>query len=481
VLKTSVERTEKTDAEKGEARGNVVKLTVTVPADEVERTLDGTYKKLSAKYRFPGFRPGKAPRQLLDQQLGRDYILAQAAEEVVNKNYPLALDAENLRPIESPEIEEFEPVVPGDEYTFSAEVEVRPEFELASYEGLEIAMPDREATQEDIDAQLEIHRERFATLEPVEDRGVAADDFVLISFVGTVDGEAYEGNEVDKYLYEMGRGLMPPEFDAGIVGAKAGEERKIEFGIPDTSSNPEFVGKTAQFAVTVHEIKAKKLPEVDNEFAGNVGGFDSVDEMLEDMKNRINVQKATAHDRLKERRIREMLAGRLVGDVPESMVTQRQSTMMSDFIGMLEARELSLPQYLENAGVDMETLDRDIKLQAEESVKEDLALEALGRHEGIEVTDADIDEELDNVAKSMDSTPEEARAKWLELGLMVVVREEILRRKAYGWADANVNVVEETAAEDAGAGTKKSAPKKAAAKKTVSKKKADKTAEKGEE
>jgi trigger factor len=141
----------------------------------------------------------------------------------------------------------------------------------------------------------------------------------------------------------MGRGMMPPAFDEGIVGAKPGEERRIEFDIPDTSSNPEFVGKTAAFDVTVHEVKAKKLPEVDEEFAGNVGGFDSVDEMIEDMKNRINVQKATAHDRLKERRIREMLGARLAGEIPESMITQRQSTMMSDFLGMLEARELSLP------------------------------------------------------------------------------------------------------------------------------------------
>jgi FKBP-type peptidyl-prolyl cis-trans isomerase (trigger factor) len=129
----------------------------------------------------------------------------------------------------------------------------------------------------------------------------------------------------------------------------------------------------------------------------------------------------------------------------------------------------------------METLEKDIKLQAEESVKEDLALEALGRHAGIEVTDTDIDEELAIVAQSMDTTPEQARARWLELGLMVVVREEILRRKAYGWADENVKVVDEPAAEDAESGTKESTPKKAAAKKTTSKKKADKTAEKGEE
>ena len=135
----------------------------------------------------------------------------------------------------------------GAEFTYSAQIDVRPELSLSSYDGVTVALPEREATDADIDEQVEMIRERYATLELVEDRGVEKEDFVLVSFTGLVGGEAYEGNQVDKYLYEMGRGMMPEEFDAGIIGLKAGEETTVEFDIPDTSSNPEFVGKTASF------------------------------------------------------------------------------------------------------------------------------------------------------------------------------------------------------------------------------------------
>ncbi|HSK47543.1 MAG TPA: trigger factor [Coriobacteriia bacterium] len=455
MLNTSVERLE----------GSKVKLTVTVPSEDVDRTVDATYKSLGKKYRFPGFRPGKAPRPILEQQLGRDYILGEATETIVNESYSKALDLEQLRPIESPEIEGLDVVVPGEEYTYEAEIEVRPELELSDYEGFEIALPTREATHDEIDAQLEVARERFASLEPVEDRGIDPSDYVLLSFKGTVDGEGYEGNEVDKYLYEMGHGLMPAEFDSGIVGAKPGEERHVEFEIPETSSNPEYVGKTAGFDITIHEIKAKVLPEVDDEFATNVGGFDSAEEMIADLKNRIDLQKGSAHDRLREQKAREALAEKLQGEVPEAMTVSRQQTMMRDFLNMLESREMPIDQYLAASGIDMDTLEADIKAQAIQSIREELALEALFRAKGMEVVDEDIDAELREIASSTETSPEDARKRWEELGLMAVIREQIMHRKAINWLLDNITVTElaeETETESPSEGTKKSAPKKAA-------------------
>lgn len=456
MLTTSVERLE----------GNLVKLTVTVPAADVDAAIASTYKRLSAKMRIPGFRPGKAPKPVIESMLGKDYILHEATEEVVNTSYPKALDAELLRPIEQPELEDIDTVADGTDYTYTAEIEIRPELALSSNDAFAITLPPREATQQEIDEHVEASRERFASLEPVEDRGVEVDDFVLISFTGTVDGEPYEGNQVDKYLYEMNRGLMPDEFDAGLAGMKPGDERHIEFAIPDTSSNPDFVGKTAGFDVTVHEIKAKKLPEVDSEFAANVG-FDSVDEMVADLKNRLDLQKTASYDRLKERKVRELAAERLEGDVPESMVISRQSTMMRDFLQMLESRGMDLPNYLQATGVTSDVLEADIAEQARQSVREDLALEAVFRAQNMEITDADLDEELETIAKATETSVEDARKRWEELGLMAVVNEQITHRKAVAWLLENVTVTEESPAEgDAPAeGTKKAAPKKAAKKK----------------
>jgi trigger factor len=298
VLTTSVERLE----------GNNVKLSVTVSADEVDLSIEKAYKNVGEKVKIPGFRPGKAPRPMLDTMVGREYILQKATEETVESTYPRALDLESLRPIESPDMDEPAGRA-GADYTYEPDRAPRTYLAVGT---LAVTVRSDHATQAEIDEQIDVARGRYATLEPVEDRGIAQDDFVLVSFVGTVDGEPYDGNVVDKYLYETGKGLLPAEFDAGLIGAMPGEERKIEFEVPETSSVEDYVGKTAEFDVTVHEIKAKKLPEVDDEFALNVGGFESVDEMVQQLKEAMDRQAQIGHVQDKERKLREALrrAGR---------------------------------------------------------------------------------------------------------------------------------------------------------------------------
>jgi len=431
VLNTSVERLE----------GTNVKITVTVTADEVDAAIAASYSKLGAKVRVPGFRKGKAPRAVVDNYVGRDYVLAEATEDLINSTYPKAIDSEELRTVDAPEMDEIDTVKEGEEYTYAAQVELRPELTLTSIDDFSVTVPAKEATDAEVDMQITMLQDRFATLEPVSDRALEANDFALISFVGYVDGEPYEGNEVDKYLYEMGQGLMPEEFDAGIVGIEVDGTTRVEFAIPDTSSNPEFVGKTAQFDVTVHEIKAKVLPTVDDEFAGNMG-FDTLEEMRADMRARLSVQKLVAHDREKERALKADLASRLEGDVPEAMVRQRTGNMIRDFQAMLEQRDMTMESYLQATGVTPEMLEADLAGQAAQSAKEDLALEALFRAKGMEVTDADIDEELSTVAEGTETTPEEARKRWEEMGLMPVVTEQVMHRKAVEWLMENAAVTE---------------------------------------
>ncbi len=438
MLTTSVERRE----------GSVVKLTVTVPSELVDAAIERTYKAAAKKVRVPGFRPGKAPRQMLDSMLGREYLMAEATEDVVNSTYSKALDIEGLRPVESPELEELDTVESGQEFTYWAEIEVRPELTLSGTGGLSTDVPAPEASESEIDAHIEVLRERFATLEPVEGRGVAADDFVLVSFVGLVEGEPYEGNEVDKYLYEMGRGLMPPEFDEGLMGVESGGEAHVEFLIPEGQSNTEFAGKKATFEVTVHEIKAKLLPEVDDELAANVGGFDDVAAMREDLRARLNVQKGVANAQAKERGARAALAERLEGEIPAGMTEQRQASMMRDFMSMLENQQITIEQYLAQSGLDMDTLESDVREQAIRSLKEELALEALFREQDMRIDDADIDAELSTMASNRDESLEETRARWEELGLMAVLREQIMHRKAIAWLLENVEFVVAEDAED---------------------------------
>ena len=421
-----------------------VRLTVTVPVETVDAAIDEAYKRMAKKIKIPGFRAGKAPKPVIDTHVGRDAVLGDAQDDVLTESYTKALDAEGIRPIQQPEMDELDLMQPGKAFEYVAEVAVRPELTLSSIEGLSIEVPSAEASDEEVDVQIDYMRDRFATLEPVEDRGIEEGDFVLLSFVGLVDGEDYEGNEVDKYLYEMSTGLMPPEFEEALIGAKPGDEAKAEFVIPKTSSTLEFIGKNATFDITVHEIKKKILPELDDELAMDAGGYESAEEMRSSIKADIDRNKAIGRAQAHERGVREVLAERLEGEIPDAMIQSTSEQMKRDFLSSLQDREMTIEQYVQNTGISGEEVEADIAEQAEASVRQELALEALFRLQGFEITEEDIDETLRETTSDSDSSAEELREKWESAGIMIVLHEQISHKKAVGWLmDAkNVEVIE---------------------------------------
>lgn len=434
-LNTTVEKLE----------GNRIRLTMELDASEVDGYIADSYSAMAGKAKIPGFRRGKAPRQVIDTYVGAGAVLTDALEEAVGRSYPLALEAEGLRPMDRPDTGELDGLEEGKPYTFSVEVDVRPELTLSSVKGLSVTVPGSTSTDAEVDAQIDYLRDRFSTLEVVEDRGIERSDFGLISFVGTVDGEPYEENEVDKYLYELGRGGMPPAFDEGLIGVKAGEATHIEFEVPDTSDNPEFVGKTAGFDVTVHEVKAKKLPEVDDEFAGNVGGFDTAADLRDDIRARLDENKATAHTRLVERAARSALAERLVGDIPGPLVGGKAEAMTNDFFETLKERSIGIDEYVEATGVQPEQIQADIGVEARRAVADELALEALCRQEGIELTPEEIDDEIGRIAAAEEIEPAEMKERLATSGVMPLVREQLMHRRGVRWLMENVQVLEEAA------------------------------------
>lgn len=435
-----------------------VKLTITLSAEEVDSAISAAYARTASKVRIAGFRAGKAPRQLIDTHVGREQVLADALEALVEDSYPRALDDEKLRPIERPDTGTLDGLAPGEEYTFSAEFDCRPELLLSSTKDLKVVAPPASTSDREIDAQIGHLRDRFASLEPVEDRVVQAGDFTMISFVGTVDGEPYEGNEVDKYLYELGSGQMPAEFDAAMIGANLGETVTASFAIPDTSATPEFVGKTAGFEITVHEIKAKLLPEVNDEFAANAGGFESLDQMRDDIRAKLDENKAAGRVRQLERDARQALMDRLEGDVPQTMVDSKANQMFEEFFEGLAERGVTMEKYVEATGVDPSQVQADIALEAGSRVRDALALEALFRVEGLEITDAEIADELASLAADEKTDVATLAARLAAGGLMPLVRETMMHRKAVRWLMDNVEFIDEEVAEAT------AAPKKAAAK-----------------
>jgi trigger factor len=452
-LKTSVEKLE----------GTSVRITSTVEAADVDRAIAEAYATAAQKLRIPGFRPGKAPRPVIDTHVGRDYVLNEALEKLVSDTYPLAMDELDLRAIERPDFGDLDNLVEGEAYTWKAEVTTKPQLQISSSDDLAVTVEPARATDAEIDSQIAYLRDRFATLEPVEDRGVAADDFVLMSFVGTVDGEPYEGNVVDKYLYELGKGQMPPEFDAALLGHGAGDQVKVEFTVPETGA-AEFVGKAAGFDVTVHEIKAKSLPAVDDDFASNVGGFETAEELRTDIRTKLDENKAVGHSRMVEREARAALAERLVGEFPDVMVEARTESLTEDFFGSLKERGIGVAEYIEATGVALEQVQEDISREARLQVREELALEALARSLGMDTTEDDITEEL---SRNLDEgeTPEQLREQLRLNGALPLLREQIMRRKALRWLMDSVKVNEqgpaETVAEPKAKARKKPAKKAA--------------------
>ncbi len=424
-----------------------VRLTVTVPAADVDRHVAAAYESVAAKVKVPGFRKGKVPPQVIDTHGAKPSVLGEALEELVTEALPEALEAEAIRPMDRPDTGDLPMPVEGEDYTFAFEVTSRPQLTLSSIEGLTAKVPSSATTDREVDAQIEHLRDRYATLEPVEGRGVQADDFVLLSFKGTIDGEGYEGDVVDKFLYESGRGTMPSEFDEGLVGAKPGDELHIEFTVPETSSNPEFVGKVAGFDVTVHEIKSKKLPELDGAFANEVGGFDTFEELRADTRERLESAKSVGRVQLTERAVRAVLAARLEGDIPSFMVDDKAAAMFEQFFETLKERDLTLDDYVAATGVEPDQIERDIRDEAVKAIADELALEALFRKAELEVPDEEVDAQLDLMAESNEADPAQFKENLRRAGMMFLVREQLEHRRAVRWLMDNVEVVDAEPAE----------------------------------
>ena len=414
------------------------KLTVTVEAGKVDEAIKAAFKKLAKEVRIPGFRPGKAPRKMLEQALGSDYVLSQAAEDLINDTYALALDQEGLRVMGEAKFEDPEDLAEGKDFTYSVVVDTRPTFGLSSTD-IEIKMPPRETTEAEIYAQIEDSRERLAGLEPVEDRAVEADDFVMISFTSTLDGEDYEGSSIDKYMYELGRGYMPQEFEEALIGANPGEQVVAEFAVEDTGANTEYAGKTLHFDIDVHEIKKKVLPEVNDDFAVSAG-FENLEDMRKEIKEYIESQKQQSYDRVMDERLVSELADKLEGEAPEALVESRKASMKREFENMLKERDIEFDQYLAMSQIDAEQYDADLSTQAHIATTNDLALEALAAAQKLEATEDDIAAEFVEIADALKMSVEAARAKWQEFGLNTSLKDEVARKKALAWLRENAKV-----------------------------------------
>jgi trigger factor len=405
-----------------------VKIEVEVEADAVRKRIDRAAKSLAGEIKLPGFRKGKVPAELVIQRVGREAVVEQALRDSLPEWYERALLESQVTPIGDPKLDVGELPGDGEDLGFTIEVGVRPRAELGDYKGLEVGRAEIEVPEEAIEAELERLREGFGSLSPVE-RHAAGGDAVVIDFSGTIDGEPFEGSESRDFVIELGGEGLLPEFDAGLTGAAAGEERTVEVTFPDDHRPAELAGKTAKFAVTVKEVREKRLPELDDDFVSEASEFETLAELRESIAGRIGealAQRAEADFR--EAAVDAVAANARL-EIPHELAHARAHEMWERIERQLAARGIDPQAYARMQGKDRHDLINDAEEDAERALRREAALDAVADAEGIEPSDEDLIEAL-GPGEGDDGSPEQLLARLKESGRDALLRDEIRLRMA---------------------------------------------------
>ena len=378
---------------------NMAKLTIEVPADDLEKALQSAYMKQKNKIAMPGFRKGKVPRQMIEKMYGPEIFYDDAANTLIPKAYSEAYEECELEIVSRPEINVVQ-IEKGKSFIFTADVATKPEVKLGEYKGLEVDKVSTRVTQKEVDAKIQEEAEKNAREVVVTDRAVADGDEVILDFEGFVDGEAFEGGKGENYPLTIGSGSFIPGFEEQLVGAEAEKEVEVKVTFPEDYHAEELKGKEAVFKCTVHEIKAKELPEIDDEFAAEVSEFDTLEEYKADVKAKIKEQKAADGKRNQEDQAVEQAVKNAEYEIPQPMIDTQTTQMVEDFAQRIQSQGITLEQYFQFTGLTAEKMMEDMKPQAIKRIETRLVLEAIAKAENIEITDEKVDEELAKMAES---------------------------------------------------------------------------------
>jgi len=406
---------------------NVGLLTVEVEASEVDKGLDAAFKKVVKTINVPGFRKGKLPRPIFEQKFGIEALYNDALDVILPEAYSKAVVEVGIEPVDRPEVD-VEQMEKGKTLIFKAKVTVKPEVKLGEYKGLEVEEMDATVTDEDVQAELTTLQERQAELVVKEDGTVENGNTAVIDFEGFVDGVAFEGGKGENYPLEIGSGSFIPGFEEALIGAKSGVETDVNVTFPEEYHSAELAGKAATFKVTVHEIKAKELPELNDEFAKDVN--DEV-ETLEDLKAKIKndlveSKKSQAEGSLRDALVQKAAENAEV-EIPDVMFESQVDRMVKDFEQRIAQQGLNLELYYQFTGTKEEDLRAQMRQDAEARVRIDLTIDAIIEAEKIDATEEEMNEELARLS-AMYNVPSEQLVTML--GGTDAVRDDIQIRKA---------------------------------------------------
>jgi trigger factor len=401
-----------------------VRINVEVPFDELKPNFDRAYRKLAQMVRIPGFRPGKAPARILESRLGRSTVLNEVVQEAVPAKYTEAVNAGEVSPIGRPEIEVTK-IADGELLAFSAEVDVRPAIELPPFDSLTVTVDDVQVTDEEVEQQLEILRARFGTLKGV-DRPVADGDFVVIDVSATVDGEDVEEARTTGLSYQVGSGELIEGIDEALLGSVAGDTKTFQ----TTLLAGEHAGQQADVTVVIKAVKERELPAADDEFAQLASEFDTLDQLKDDLRERLGRVKGIQQGIQARDRVLDALQAATDVPLPAAVVDAEVEVRKHDAVHALDHDDERLSQWLQSRGQTMEEFDAEIRAEAERSVKTQLVLDAIAEREKVEVTEAELADRIVYQAQRYGISPDEYLSRAQEAGQLGTIYAEVRRGKA---------------------------------------------------
>ncbi|HDC9037257.1 trigger factor [Staphylococcus aureus] len=421
--------------------GNEGLLTVTVPAEKVNKALDQAFKKVVKQINVPGFRKGKVPRPIFEQRFGVEALYQDAIDILLPDAYGEAIDETDIKPVAQPEVSVTQ-IEKGKDFIFEATVTVEPEVKLGDYKGLEIEKQETELSDDELQEAIDHSLGHLAEMVVKEDGVVENGDTVNIDFSGSVDGEEFEGGQAEGYDLEIGSGLFIPGFEEQLEGMKVDEEKDVVVTFPEEYHAEELAGKEATFKTKVNEIKFKEVPELTDEIANELDAeANTVDEYKENLRKRLAEQKATDAENVEKEEAITKATDNTTIDIPEAMVNTELDRMVSEFAQRIQQQGLDLQTYFQISGQDETQLREQMKDDAEQRVKTNLTLTAIAEAEKIEATDEDIDKELEKMSKQFNISVEDIKNT---LGNTDIIKNDVRIQKVIDLLRDNAKFVEGT-------------------------------------
>lgn len=407
---------------------NMAKLTIEVPAEELEKALETAYQKNKNKISVPGFRKGKVPRNMIEKMYGPAIFYEDAANELIPDAYEKALDECEEEIVSAPKIDVTQ-IEKGKDFIFTAEVAVKPEVTLGKYKGIKVDEADLAVTEEEINAQIEKERENSARTISVEDRPVKDGDITTLDFEGFVDGVAFEGGKGTDYPLTIGSGSFIPGFEEQLIGAELNKEVEVNVTFPEDYHAKDLAGKPATFKCKIKDIKEKELPELDDEFASEVSAFDTMAEYKEDVKKSLEMKKADAAKIAKEEAVIDAVIEDAKMDIPDAMVETEQRQIIEEFSQSMRMQGLTMEQYMQFTGMTPQALMDQTKPQALKRIQSRLVLEAVAKAEDLKASEEDYAAEIKDMSEKYQMEEDKIKEMLGEKGKKQV-EEDLAIRKA---------------------------------------------------